>query len=438
MSALGLPLGARSHGGIVFIHTPVAFGLPSASLETPTATDFRALRRAIRADVYPGASVASGAVETNESASMATAAVPRGFNMVSVVWNAPHAAFHHPCQLWAPGDFVAHVTTTPRFPELYAQWTAPLQAQLSQMSPDSPPAELCGSVDGDACRDAAVPWDFEAQLPPLSPLRGGAPCPAQLWERDEHGRLTYVHPNRWDGYVSAGPITECVPLSAFSRSADTGNVVLSANAPIPGCVAALLHPCGSRDNVVLSRWCVVLRWCRPAECSNPAEQVEQGVDGEVAVAQGPFAAPGFQEVVIPFVASRHLQRLLPCAPYWRTHVHIRLLFNVSHGWSWMVPAEPQTVLPFAYLVADFHMDPWEDLPSRLTDFVLETVSDGHHASLLRGVWRARHTGAVVCRRGVATVPPAWRVYINETDHIEDVVVWEAGVGVPGTVILPIL
>ena len=278
MNRLGLPLGARTFGGVVFVSTSTTFA-PSPFVTPEHAehyTNYAPAREFIRTEVLaPAESVQRLPVRRHglEDGRRVVTPTPRplgvdgavsgavhspqlrrrGFNMLSAVWNPEHARFHHPSQLWAPGDFVVHVTSSPRFQELYRQFVDPLlwigtgndsygDGAAVGNSTSSWGTSGLGTADASVTRsvsgpgpqrqpDCGLPVGADAPAS-AAPRCGGVPCPEHLWAVGADGNLAFRYLNRWSGYVPEAPMTECVPLHALVKQGPgNGGIVTLPHPP---------------------------------------------------------------------------------------------------------------------------------------------------------------------------------------------------------------
>jgi hypothetical protein len=386
MARMGLPLGARSIGGIVFASSPVRFsrteGLRTRSF--PQFTDslshfdeegYADLRlefteKSVHQSHYPlhDPFYSLPAKAGNSRLAYKPAGHLRGFNLLNAVWTDDLAWYQHPAQLWVPTDFAVHVTTTPQFVEIYRQYTDVIQDEFKRHCP------------------AGAAWL-------VHPHTSGPPSPEALWDIQHLGdgnlTFTYKYPNRWRGYVHEDHVT-CVPAHAFVETVK-GVVVPSAYE----------HP----------------RLCTPRDIG-----VMDGVDGHAAVALGPYHAPGFQEARRAYYSGPDFARK-PCDPRLDVHLLMRVVLNVTGIKDWPMPSYSITedvqkgVSIYVYYVLDVAISPWEHIPSRLFDVLAAELSDElQYRFLLTALLRTPEL--MRCMAPVRDQPlkgPRW--YVNTTDPV---------------------
>lgn len=367
MAKMGLPFGRRSIGGIVMLPGPFEFGPENVTAADEYEHTYDRLHALMRQTVLGHHMVqsAEGDVTYSGKRKWQQVLYPRGFNLLSTLNNSGSAWFHHPSHQFAMHDFTAHVTSHPRFAELYAQFT---NAAGDKYIRTCPPFEY---------------WEF-------LPVCHGPPCADEIWDTSQHQnglQPVFKFPNRWRGYVHEGPAF-CVPYAEFVE-VPTGGRMLPSTYTAP--------------DVCYPRW----------------HGINVSVDGQAAIDAGPYQSPGFREMYNDSYAGR---KLLPCSPAYHAHIFMRLIVNVTRypEIAWF-EAPNSTRRAYAYVAADFAMAPWEHLPSRLFDFIGQLISDELlYAPLLQVV--IRNPDVIHCRAGLRNQVlhgPRW--YVNETNHFHSVV-----------------
>lgn len=290
----------------------------------------------------------------------------------------------HPSHQWAPGDFVAHVTSSPRFASVYAQW-----------------AEVFGNAHARRCPRGQL-WEME-------PRCDGPPCPHELWEGRAHththgGPPVFIHENRWRGYVPEAPAV-CMPLPFFASVQWRG-------------AHALRHPHGGRALVLPAG----THW-RPQRCPVRGSVLE-AEDGAAAVTAGPFRAPGL-DALLRMATLPVAMRPRLCDPSWAGHLHARIVINATntdvHEGRFLEEGEETGSPPlYRYIVADIAVSPWEDVASRVMDAASVIGSDEVYLGYLLAtlVAQPHMLQCVPGLRGEPSLPP--RRYENSSDHFESV------------------
>lgn len=179
MTQLGHPFGARSVGGVRFLHNEVTINqvVPNATSFDPASfpNDHVAsyvalcstLKYTLRA-MFPALARPLPPPPTN------AARAARGFNSINGVAVDDLAWGLHPSQLWKPGDFSVHVTSSPTLGSTYDQYTRYMRDF---------PAMVCGRKTS---------WNVE-------PACTHKPCVADMWS--PAGAFRFI--SRWDAYVAA-------------------------------------------------------------------------------------------------------------------------------------------------------------------------------------------------------------------------------------------